>query len=132
MKIETITPAEMFEPIGPYSHITKAGPFIMISGTPGVDPMTSQMAGTDAYSQSKQIVRNFRVMLAEVGASLKSVMHVHVFLSQLEDFNEMNRAYEEEFGSHLPARSVICVGELPKKGALMTMNLTAFYDAKIS
>ena len=49
-EIETITPTEMFEPIGPYSHLTKVGPFITISGTPGVDPNTLEMAGADAYS----------------------------------------------------------------------------------
>ncbi len=126
MPVETFTPAGMFEPIGPYSHLTKAGPFITISGTPGVDPATSQMAGDDAYSQSRQIVKNFRVMLAEVGASLEQVMHVHVFLKRVEDFQAMNQAYAEEFGAHRPARTVICVADLPKQGALMTMNLTAY------
>lgn len=126
MKIETITQAEMFGPIGPYSHLTKAGPFITTSGTSGVDPVTLEMAGMDAYSQTKQIVRNFRSILNGVGASLNDVMHVNIFLIRVEDFNEMNRAYAEEFGSHLPARTVICVADLPKKGALITMNLTAF------
>ncbi|WP_010198452.1 RidA family protein [Psychrobacter sp. PAMC 21119] len=129
MKIETITPVDMFEPIGPYSHLTKAGPFITISGTPGVDPITLKMAGTDAYSQAKQIVQNFSSMLSGVGASLNDVMHVHIFLIRVEDFQEMNRAYAEEFGAHLPARTVICVADLPKKGALMTMNLTAFVSS---
>ncbi len=126
MKVETITPAGMFDPIGPYSHLAKAGPFISISGTPGVDPTTSMLAGTDAYSQSKQIIRNFKSMLSGVGASLDDVMHVHVFLVRVEDFQEMNRAYAEEFGTHRPARTVIGVAALPKQGALMTMNLTAF------
>ena len=126
MNIETFTPSGMFEPIGPYSHIAKAGPFVTISGTPGVDPSTLNMAGSDAYSQSKQIVKNFRFMLADVGASLNDVMHVHVFLKRVDDFQEMNRAYAEEFGAHRPARTVICVADLPKKQALMTMNLTAF------
>lgn len=130
MKIETITSDNMFEPIGPYNHIAKAGPFITISGTPGIDPETSQMAGDDAYSQSKQIVRNFRSMLADVDSSLDDIMHVHVFLVNVEDFAEMNRAYAEEFGSHCPTRTVICVADLPKKGALMTMNATAYVDNK--
>lgn len=126
MPVETFSPAGMFEPIGPYSHLSKAGPFITISGTPGVDPETMNMAGPDAYSQARQIVKNFRSMLAEVDASLDDVMHVHVFLKRVEDFQEMNRAYAEEFGGHRPARTVICVADLPKQGALMTMNLTAF------
>ena len=128
MKIEAHTPESMFDPIGPYSHLVKAGPHITISATPGVDPITSQMVGVDAYTQSKQIVRNFRALLEGVGASLNDVMHVQVFLTNVEDFQEMNRAYAEEFGFHRPARTVICVADLPKEGALMTMNLTGFLN----
>ena len=125
MKIETFTPPGMFTPIGPYSHIAKAGPMVSISGTPGVDPATGQMAGPDAYAQSRQIVRNFRTMLEAIGGGLECVLHVHVYLKNVADFEEMNRAYAEEFGEHRPARTVIGVADLPKKGALMTMNLSA-------
>ena len=125
MNVQTITPPDLFKPIGPYSHIAKAGPFISISGTPGVDPATGEMAGPDAYAQSRQILLNFRAMLASVGARMEHVLHVNVFLKNVDDFEPMNRAYAEQFGSHLPARTVICVADLPKKGALMTMNLNA-------
>jgi 2-iminobutanoate/2-iminopropanoate deaminase len=53
------------------------------------------------------------------------VLHIHVFLKRVEDFEEMNRAYREEITGQLPARTVIAVADLPKKGALLTMNLTA-------
>jgi 2-iminobutanoate/2-iminopropanoate deaminase len=123
--VQTFTPARLFPPIGPYSHATRSGPFIMVSGTPGVDPATGALAGPDAYSQSRQIVRNFRLLLEEAGATLADVMHVNVYLKRVEDFAEMNRAYAEEFGDHRPARTVIGVADLPKAGALMTMDLTA-------
>jgi len=51
--------------------------------------------------------------------------HVNVFLKNAADFEDMNRAYRESFGSHLPARTAITVSDLPKQGALLTMNLTA-------
>ena len=130
MTVETLTPPGMFAPIGPYSHMTKAGPFICISGTPGVDPATGELAGNEAYTQARQIVRNFRQMLVAVGGTLEDVMHVHVFLKNCDDFSEMNRAYAEEFGDYRPARTVIGVADLPKKGALMTMNLTAMCTEK--
>jgi 2-iminobutanoate/2-iminopropanoate deaminase len=45
----------------------------------------------------------------------------------------MNRAYVEEMGSHLPPRTTIGVNELPKAGAMVTMNLTAITrDASLS
>ena len=125
MKIETYTPDGMFKPIGPYSHIAKAGPFINISGTPGIDPLTGELAGQDVYTQTKQLLRNLQTLLNSVGASFEHVLHVHVFLKNVEDFLEMNRAYSEAFKRHVPARTVICVADLPKKGALLTMNLNA-------
>lgn len=125
MKVETFTPVDLFKPIGPYSHVAKAGPFINISGTPGVDPLTGELAGVDAYTQSQQILRNLQMMLKSVGATFDNVIHVHVFLKHVGDFLEMNRAYSEAFEHHLPARTVICVADLPKKGALLTMNLNA-------
>lgn len=125
MNIENHTPDNLFAPIGPYSHFSKAGNFIQISGTPGVDPNTGEMAGSDAYSQAKQILLNFQTMLDSIGLDLNHILHIHVFLKNVDDFTEMNRAYSELFRKHLPARTVICVADLPKKGALMTMNATA-------
>ena len=128
MKVERFTPTNVMKPIGPYSHIAKAGPFISISGTAGVDPVTNQLAGPDVQAQTRQILRSFRTMLQGVGASMSQIMHVHVFLKHVEDFEAMNRAYQEEMGEHLPARTVICVKDLPKEGARLTMNLTAIAD----
>jgi 2-iminobutanoate/2-iminopropanoate deaminase len=68
MKVETFTPANVMKPIGPYSHIARAGSFIAISGTAGVDPATGDFAGPDAYSQARQILRSFRSMLEGVGS----------------------------------------------------------------
>ena len=128
MKVRTFTPSNVMQPIGPYSHIAKAGPFISISATAGVNPATGQFAGPDVYSQAKQILESFRTMLEEVGSSISQVMHVQVFLLSIGDFEEMNRAYREVFSVHQPARTVIGVSALPKNGALLTMNLTAVAD----
>ena len=125
MKVQTFTPPNVMKPIGPYSHIAKAGPFISISGTAGVNPATGQLAGPDAYSQARQILESFRTMLEGVGSNLGQVMHVQVFLLNMQDFEELNRAYSEVFAEHQPARTVIGVNSLPKEGALLTMNLNA-------
>jgi 2-iminobutanoate/2-iminopropanoate deaminase len=123
--VETSTPANTPKPIGPYNHIAKVGQFISIGGTAGVNPDTDQLAGPDVYSQAKQILESFEVMLRSVGSDLNHVIHVNVFLKDMRDFDEMNRAYIEVMGNHRPARTVIGVSELPKPGVLLTMNLTA-------
>jgi len=124
-KVETSSPPNTPTPIGPYSHVAKVGPFISISGTAGINPATGQLAGPDVYSQAKQILESFRIMLESVGSDLHHVVHINVFLKDMRDFESMNRAYVEKMGDHRPARTVIGVQELPKPGALLTMNLTA-------
>ena len=123
--VETSTPANTPKPIGPYNHIARVGPFMSIGGTAGVDPVTGHLAGADVYSQTRQILRSFQVMLESVGSDLAQVIHVNVFLKDMRDFEEMNRAYVEMMADHRPARTVIGVNELPKPGVLLTMNLTA-------
>ena len=98
---------------------------ITIGGTAGVDPATGQLAGPEVYAQARQILKSFQVMLESVGSDLRHVLHVNVFLKDMRDFDEMNRAYVDALGDHRPARTVIGVSELPKPGVLLTMNLTA-------
>ena len=124
-RVETSTPADTPRPIGPYNHIAKAGQFISIGGTAGVDPATGELAGPDAYSQTKQILGSLAVMLESVESDLDHVVHVNVFLLDMMDFESMNQAYVEMMGKHRPARTVIGVSELPKPGVRLTMNLTA-------
>lgn len=124
-KVETSTPPNTPSPIGPYSHIAKVGQSISIGGTAGVNPATGHLAGPDVYSQAKQILESFKVMLESVGSDLNHIVHVNVFLKDVRDFESMNRAYIEKMGDHRPARTVIGVNELPKPGVLLTMNLTA-------
>ncbi len=123
--VETSTPPNTPTPIGPYNHIAKVGQFISIGGTAGVNPATGQLAGPDVYSQTRQILESFGVMLESVGSDLNHVLHINVFLKDMQDFDEMNRAYIEKLGHYRPARTVIGVNELPKPGVRLTMNLTA-------
>jgi 2-iminobutanoate/2-iminopropanoate deaminase len=109
MTIETFPPPGLFEPIGPYSHIAQAGPFVFASGTPGVDPATGQLAGPDAYTQAAQTVRNLRTMLESAGCSLADVIHVNVYLKRVEDFAEMNGPMpKRSVHTALPARWSAC------------------------
>jgi 2-iminobutanoate/2-iminopropanoate deaminase len=124
-KVEFSTPANTMKPIGPYSHIAKVGDFITIGATAGVDPLTGRLAGPDVASQTLQILDAFEIMLASVGSDLAHVIHVNVFLKHMKDFEAMNAAYVNKMGSRQPARTAIAVVDVPKSGALLTMNLTA-------
>ncbi|MBT7951126.1 MAG: RidA family protein [Gammaproteobacteria bacterium] len=124
-KVETTTPPNTMDPIGPYSHIARVGEFITIGGTAGVNPATGELAGADIATQTIQILDAFEVMLASVGSDLDHVLHINIFLANMDDFTAMNTAYAKKMGERRPARTAIAVTALPKPGALLTMNLTA-------
>ena len=124
-KVETSTPPNTPTPIGPYSHVAKVGAFITIGGTAGFDPATGELAGPDVASQTKRILQSFRTMLDSVGSDLDHVVHINVFLKDMDDFERMNAAYVDVMGARRPARTVVAVAALPKPEVLLTMNLTA-------
>ena len=123
--VHTSTPAGTPSPIGPYSHVARAGSLIVIGGVAGVDPATGDLAGPDVAAQTRMILQSFAVMLHSAGSDLEHVIHVNVFLADMKDFEAMNDAYAEGMGDHRPARTVIGVRELPKPGLRLTMNLMA-------
>lgn len=125
MQVEKSTPAGAMTPVGPYSHIAKAGQFITIGATAGIDPATGDLAGPDIESQTKQTLDAFEGMLASVSSGLDHIVHINAFLADMQDFEGMNAAYVEKMGERRPARIAVAVSGLPKPGALLTMNFTA-------
>lgn len=123
--VETHTPAGSPPLIGPYNHIAKSGSLVTIGGIGGVVPATGKLAGEDIYSQTVQILQSFEAMLQTVGSDLDHILHIHVFLADMADFDRMNEAYVATIGSHRPARTVIAARELPKPGFRVLMNLMA-------
>ena len=123
--VDLSTPPGTMQPIGPYSHISKVGPFITIGGTAGVDPKTGDLAGLDIASQTRQILDMFETMLGSVGSDLDHIIHINVFLTDMDDFERMNATYVEKMGARRPARTTLAVAGVPKPGARVTMNLTA-------
>lgn len=124
-KVETSTPEDTMKPVSPYSHIAKVGQFITIGATAGVNPATGKLAGLDVGTQTKQILDAFAHMLATVDSNLDHIVHINIFLKDIADFDAMNEAYVERMGTRRPARTAISVIDVPKPGALLTMNLTA-------
>lgn len=123
--VDRSTPPGSMIPIGPYAHISTTGPWITIGGVAGVDPATGELAGPDVAAQTRQILEAFRHMLATVHSDFDHVLHINVFLLDMAEFDEMNRAYAETIGDSRPSRTAIGVVSLPKPGARLTMNLTA-------
>jgi 2-iminobutanoate/2-iminopropanoate deaminase len=117
-------------PIGPYSPIVRAGPWLVSSGQLGVEsnpdpssPPTLVTGGVAA--QLTQALTNGARLLESEGATRSDVIKTTVFVTDMDGFATVNQAYSSFFGDHRPARSVIGVVALPL-GALVEVELWAY------
>jgi 2-iminobutanoate/2-iminopropanoate deaminase len=99
--------------IGPYTQALAVGPFVFISGQIPLDLRGNVVQG-DIVVQTCQVIANLKAILAAVGLGLKDVVKTTIYLADLADFQEMNRAYAEFFPGHPPARSTVQVAGLPR------------------
>lgn len=100
--------------IGPYSQGIAAGGFVFVSGQLPIDPATGQFVEGGVEDQTARVLQNIQGVLEAAGGSLGSVVKTTVFLSDMNDFAAMNKAYGSFFDSVPPARSAFQVARLPK------------------
>lgn len=99
--------------IGPYCHAMKAGNLVFCSGQTPLDPDTMKLVGTTIEEQTKRVLDNLSIVLASVGLTLKNIVKTTVYLNNMDDFQGMNKVYEEMFQGHKPSRTTISIKKNP-------------------
>jgi len=125
MKLNEIKTEKAPAAIGPYSQAIAVNRIVFVSGQLGLIPESGEMAGPDLASQAKQALTNLSQVLKAGGTDLDKVAFVDVFLTNMGDFHEFNKIYQEFFTEHKPARAVVGVSSLPKD-ALVEIKCIAF------
>lgn len=100
--------------IGPYSQGISANGFVFVSGQLPVDPATGAFAEGDISARTVQSMKNVRAILKEAGSSLDKIVKTTVYVTNLGDFEEVNKAYGTFFDGEAPARACVQVSGLPK------------------
>ena len=112
------------DPIGAASKGTTAGRLVFVSGQVSLSDDGATVIGSDVSSQTSRILDQAESVLAEVGLDLDDIAKVTVFLTNLDDLDELDEVYSDRLVPPMPARSIVCVKELPF-GALVQMDAVA-------
>ncbi len=99
--------------VGPYSHAVDSGTAVYCSGQTPVDPATGRLVEGDVEARTHQCFDHLFAVLDAAGLGPDDVMKVNVYLTDLGDFDAMNRAYASRFAEPYPARTTVGVAALP-------------------
>ncbi len=100
--------------IGPYSQAIKCNGFVFVSGQIPLKPESMTLLEGSTGEQTRLVMENLSKILEEAGSSIDKVVKTTIYLSDLNDFDEVNKVYGEFFSSHKPARATVQVARLPK------------------
>ena len=90
----------------PYSRAYRAGDLVFLSGQVALDE-AGQVVKGGIERQTRQVLRNIEVVLADAGCSLADVVKTTVWLEDVGDFGAFNKVYAEFFPAEAPARSTV-------------------------
>jgi reactive intermediate/imine deaminase len=94
-------------PSGGYSQgIRTAAPLLFLAGQGPFEPDGTLVAAS-VTEQTGRCLANLDAVARAAGGSLAGAVRVGVYLSSLEDFDEMDAEYRRHFAEPLPARTTI-------------------------
>lgn len=112
-KIITTTKAPA--PIGAYSQAVLTGNTLYTSGQVAINPETGELVLDDIKTESEQVMQNLKAVLDEAGMTFENVIKTTIFLSDMNNFAEVNSVYSKYFNEETaPARETVAVAALPK------------------
>lgn len=109
--------------VGPYSQAIKASNTVYCSGQIGLEPATGTMV-EGVVAQANRAFDNLEAVLAQAGAKMTDVVKFTIFLTDINDFSQVNEVMAAHVPTPYPARSCMQVAALPK-GALVEVEAIA-------
>ena len=92
--------------IGTYSQAIKAGNTVYLSGQIPLDPKSMELVeGFEA--QTVQVFENLKAVAEAAGGSLKDIVKLNIFLTDLGNFATVNEVMSRYFQQPYPARAAI-------------------------
>lgn len=125
---ETIHTDKAPAAIGPYSQAVRHGDTVYISGQIPLDPGTMEIVSDEFSAQAKQVFKNLSALCSAAGSDIDSVLKFTVYLTDLNNFGEVNDIMADFLREPYPARAAIQVSALPRGASIEVDAILAVND----
>jgi 2-iminobutanoate/2-iminopropanoate deaminase len=114
MSKKVVYSANAPEPIGPYSQAIQSGNMLFISGQIAIQKPSGNLITENIVAETEQVMLNIGEILKAAGMDFSHVVKSTIFLSDFNDFAQVNETYGKCFPTNPPARETVEVSRLPK------------------
>src|SRR5690349_10171569 len=95
-----------------YSRAVRVHNFIEVGGTSATLPNGEVVSPGDAYAQTKHVLEVITAAVIELGGTVEDIVRTRVFMSDIDQWEDVGRAHGEVFGEIEPASSFVEVSRL--------------------
>lgn len=108
-----------------YSRVVVAGGMVFVAGTVAADHTGRVHAPGNAAAQARYIYEKIGRALEQAGASLRDVVRVRVYLTNIADIEAVGQVHHEFFADVRPANTTLAVAALAAPECLLEIEVDA-------
>jgi 2-iminobutanoate/2-iminopropanoate deaminase len=100
--------------IGPYSQGILVDDRLYVSGQIAIDPDTGSMIDGSIEAETERVLENIEAILNAASMDFENVVRCEVFMTDVNNYGQVNEVYARYFNEQPPARQAVQVAALPR------------------
>ena len=125
---ERINPPGVHTPQANYSHVTRVGSTLYISGQLGLDADGNLVGPGDAEAQAEQCYRNIKAIVEHFGGSMDDVVKITQYITDLDYRPLVSRPRDRYLGTPGPASTLVVIKGLAMPECLVEIEAIAILE----